>query len=331
MTTLEILKRAKAAAPAPAQKKKSLAWLWILLAVLLLGGGGFAAWYFGLLDGVLGKPADTASTEKTLDEYKNEQTAADNLPAIKPVWSLNVTDEQKDVLENFIKNMASVKGGTFTMGASESDRDACKDESLLADCKTTHQVTLDDFYIGKYELTQDVWEAVMGKEGNKSFDQSPDVPVNNHSWNDIQNFIDKLNELTGLKFRFPTEAEWEYAARGGNKTKGFVYAGGKDINKVANYADNSDHNIRSVGQLGANELGLYDMSGNVQEFCADAFAPYEASSQKNPLVDNGSNKVVRGGDYGSDAVDCMVCFRSSRAASDGNGRIGVRLALSAAK
>ena len=300
--------------------------------MLLLGGGGFAAWYFGLLDGILGKPADTASTEKTLDEYKNEQTAADNLPAIKPEWSLNVTDAQKEALEYLIKNMASVKGGTFTMGASENERDACE-ESLLADSKVTHNVTLSDFYIGKYEVNQDIWCSVMGEENNPSYDPKKEAPVSNASWNEIQDFIAKLNELTGLQFRLPTEAEWEFAARGGNKekSKNYKFAGGNDINKVANYDGNSDHSIRIPGQLNANGLGLYDMSGNVQEFCSDSFATYDATAQTDPCNNDGDNKVARGGDYTSKPYECMVSYRSGLKANDKNPHIGFRLALSVAK
>jgi len=152
--------------------------------------------------------------------------------------------------------MVFVEGGTFMMGAtSEQESDAFDWE------KPAHRVTLSDFYIGKYEVTQAQWKAVMGS--NPSYFKGDNLPVERVSWGDCQEFIRKLNERTGLTFRLPTEAEWDYAARGGNRSRGYKYSGSDDPDEVAWYWDNSGIKTHPVGQKRANELGLYDMSGNV--------------------------------------------------------------------
>ena len=188
--------------------------------------------------------------------------------------------------------MVYVKGGTFTMGAiSEQGADAYDDE------KPAHSVTLSDFYIGKYEVTQAQWRAVMGS--NPSSFKGDNLPVENVSWNDIQKFIQKLNAQTGKEFRLPTEAEWEYAARGGSKSRGYKYSGSNNIGDVAWYSGNSGSKTHPVGQKQPNELGIYDMSGNVWEWCSDWYGSYSSSSQTNPKGPNsGDYRVLRGGDWG---------------------------------
>ena len=201
--------------------------------------------------------------------------------------------------------MVYVKGGTFTMGATaEQGSDAYDDE------KPTHSVTLSDFYIGKYEVTQAQWKAIMGS--NPSRWKGDNLPVENVSWNDIQEFITKLNAQTGKKFRLPTEAEWEYAARGGNKSKGYKYSGSNSISDVAWYGDNSSSKIHPVGQKSPNELGIYDMSGNVWEWCQDWYSSsaYSSSSQTNPTgPSSGSSRVLRGGSWNYSAGSCRVSLR----------------------
>ncbi|MBQ7951520.1 MAG: SUMF1/EgtB/PvdO family nonheme iron enzyme [Alistipes sp.] len=189
-------------------------------------------------------------------------------------------------------DMVFVKGGTFTMGAtSEQGADAYDDE------KPAHSVTLSDFYIGKYEVTQAQWRAVMGS--NPSSFKGDNLPVENVSWNDIQKFIQKLNTQTGKEFRLPTEAEWEYAARGGSKSRGYKYSGSNNIGDVAWYSGNSGSKTHPVGQKQPNELGIYDMSGNVWEWCSDWYGSYSSSSQTNPKGPNsGDYRVLRGGDWG---------------------------------
>ena len=199
--------------------------------------------------------------------------------------------------------MVPVEGGTFTMGAtSEQGSDAWGKE------KPAHKVTLSDYYIGQTEVTQALWKAVMGS--NPSDSKGDNLPVEQVSWDDCQVFIQNLNQLTGKQFRLPTEAEWEYAARGGRKSRGYKYAGGNDIGLVAWYTGNSGDETHTVATKQANELGVYDMSGNVWEWCSDRYGDYQSSSQSDPQgPSSGSDRVYRGGGYYSDAVYCRVSYR----------------------
>lgn len=215
--------------------------------------------------------------------------------------------------------MVAVEGGTFTMGAtSEQGSDAWDDE------KPAHKVTLSDYYIGQTEVTQALWEAVMG--GNPSRRIGDNLPVEQVSWNDCQVFIQKLNQLTGKQFRLPTEAEWEYAARGGRKSRGYKYAGGNNIGSVAWYDDNSGNEMHPVATKQANELGIYDMSGNVWEWCSDWYGDYTSSSQSDPQgPSSGSDRVGRGGGYGSIAGVCRVSCRNIYAPGCRFDFLGLRL------
>lgn len=215
--------------------------------------------------------------------------------------------------------MVAVKGGTFTMGAtSEQGSDADEDE------KPAHEVTLSDYYIGQTEVTQALWKAVMGS--NPSYFVGDNLPVENMSWNDCQVFIQKLNQLTGKQFRLPTEAEWEYAARGGRKSRGYKYAGSNDIGLVAWYEDNSGTGTHPVATKQANELGIYDMSGNVWEWCSDWYGDYQSSSQSDPQgPSSGFSRVGRGGSCYSSARYCRVSNRSSGTPDDRFNYLGLRL------
>ena len=225
------------------------------------------------------------------------------------------------VLQNLINNMVRVEGGTFMMGAtSEQGSDAFDDE------KPAHQVTLSSFSIGKYEVTQEEWQAVMGSNPSKF--KGAKRPVEQVSWTDCQEFLRKLNLLTGKRFRLPTEAEWEYAARGGNRSIGYKYAGSDNLGNVAWYTDNSGNETHPVGQKSPNELGLYDMSGNVWEWCQDWKGDYSSSSQTNPTGPaGGSRRVYRGGSWNRYARICRSSIRSSSSPSDRFGNLGLRLAL----
>ena len=216
--------------------------------------------------------------------------------------------------------MVYVEGGTFTMGAtSEQGSEAESDE------KPAHQVTLSSFSIGKYEVTQEEWEAVMGS--NPSSFKGMKLPVEQVSWNDCQDFIRKLNQLTGKHFRLPTEAEWEYAARGGSKSRGYKYAGGNDIGSVAWYYGYSGSKTHEVGQKQPNELGLYDMSGNVHEWCQDWYGSYSGTSQTNPTgSSSGSIRVIRGGSWFFNARNCRVSNRNDYSPDSRDGNLGLRLA-----
>lgn len=219
-------------------------------------------------------------------------------------------------------DMVYVEGGTFTMGAtSEQGSEAENDE------KPAHRVTVSDFYIGKYEVTQAQWKAVMGS--NPSNWKGNDLPVEQVSWNDIQEFLRKLNaQTTGYRFRLPTEAEWEYAARGGNKSRGYKYSGGNDIGSVAWYYGNSGSKTHPVEQKTPNELGLYDMSGNVWEWCQDWYGPYDSSSQTDPTgPSTGSYRVLRGGSWDIYARDCRVAIRAGYSPVSRINDCGLRLVV----
>ncbi len=217
--------------------------------------------------------------------------------------------------------MIRVEGGTFMMGATnEQGSDADDDE------KPVHQVTLSDYYIGETQVTQALWQAVMGS--NPSDFKGANRPVENVSWNDCQEFIRKLNELTGKRFRLPTEAEWEFAARGGKKSKGYKYSGSNNINEVAWYDGNSGGGTKDVKTKSANELGLYDMSGNVWEWCNDWYDTYPSSPQTNPQgLSSGSGRVCRGGSWSYDAASCRSAFRLHFTPTYGAINLGLRLAL----
>ncbi len=218
--------------------------------------------------------------------------------------------------------MIAVEGGTFQMGAtSEQGSDAYSDE------KPVHNVTLSDYYIGETEVTQELWETVMGS--NPSNFKGNKKPIENVSWNDCQEFITKLNNLTGKNFRLPTEAEWEYAARGGNMSQGYKYSGSNTIGDVAWYVGNSSSQTHDVKTKQANELGIYDMSGNVWEWCHDWYGSYSSGSQTNPTgPTSGSSRVYRGGSWFSNSTCCRVSFRFIYYPDFRYFKLGFRLCLS---
>jgi formylglycine-generating enzyme required for sulfatase activity len=189
-----------------------------------------------------------------------------------------------------------------------------------------HQVTLSNYYIGETEVTQALWSAVMGE--NPSNFKGDNRPVEQVSWNDCQTFISKLNALTGKNFRLPTEAEWEYAARGGSKSQGYQYSGSNNLSAVAWHADNSGNQTHDVKSKSPNELGIYDMSGNVWEWCQDWFGSYSSNSVTNPTgAASGSYRVFRGGSWGDDAWFCRSTFRYFYTPGWQYSGLGLRLAL----
>ncbi len=239
---------------------------------------------------------------------------------------------QTITVEGVSFKMIAVEGGTFTMGAtSEQGSDAYDNE------KPTHSVTLSDYYIGETEVTQALWYAVMGykptsggSQWSSNYGLGDNYPAYYISWDDCQAFITKLNTLTGKTFRMPTEAEWEYAARGGNKSKGYKYSGSNTIDDVAWYYDNSGIKSHTVGTKAANELGIYDMSGNLWEWCSDWYSRsyYSSSAQTNPTgPSSGSGRVRRGGYWYNSARTCRVSYRNNFAPSHCDIVIGLRLVL----
>ncbi|MBO5539340.1 MAG: SUMF1/EgtB/PvdO family nonheme iron enzyme [Muribaculaceae bacterium] len=220
--------------------------------------------------------------------------------------------------------MMPVLSGTFTMGDNNSTYSE----------KPAHQVTLGNYSIGQTEVTQALWVAVMGSNPS-TFTDDPQCPVESVSWDDCQTFITKLNQMTGKRFRLPTEAEWEYAARGGRFSKGYTYAGGNNLSSVGFYWGNSGpygnpfgtpKSTHPVAQKAPNELELYDMSGNVSEWCQDWFGYYTSDAQSNPTgPTTGQNRVYRGGSWNDEAGACTVTWRKNNTPSQSN--MGLRLAL----
>ena len=209
--------------------------------------------------------------------------------------------------------MIAVKGGTFQMGSDDG-------------YNAVHQVTLSDYYIGETEVTQELWSAVMGSNPS-NFTGNMQRPVEQVSWDDCQTFIYKLNQLTGETFRLPTEAQWEYAARGGNKSKGSIYSGSNEIDEVAWYWDNSSFTTHPVKTKAPNELGIYDMSGNVWEWCSDWYGDYSSAAQTDPTGPaTGYYRVGRGGSWDNDATYCRVAFRGNSTPTNRFSHLGLRLA-----
>ena len=217
--------------------------------------------------------------------------------------------------------MVRVDGGTFTMGATSEQGDEAKSNE-----KPTHQVTLSSYYMGETEVTQELWQAVMGS--NPSEFSGGQRPVETVSWEDCQEFITKLNTLTGQNFRLPTEAEWEFAARGGNMSLGCKYAGSGIAGCVAWTQDNSSEMTHKVALKLPNELGLYDMSGNVWEWCQDWYGKYGSSSQTDPKgASSGDMRVFRGGSWYYGAALSRVSRRGTGDPSSTGSALGLRLAL----
>ena len=224
--------------------------------------------------------------------------------------------------------MMKVEKGTFTMGATEEQEDPTDNE------KPTHQVTLTKtYYMGETEVTQALWKAVMGNDYNPSSWVGDQMPVQKVSYNEItaaEGFLAKLNAATGRTFRIPTEAEWEFAARGGNKSNKTQYSGSANIDSVAWYRDNSDMKVHEVAQKKANELGLYDMSGNVYEWCSDWYGGYSSDAQTDPTGPaTGVGCVIRGGSYVENVVNVRTSHRYAFQPQNTKHYIGFRLCLSA--
>ena len=221
------------------------------------------------------------------------------------------------VMNGISIDMVKVEAGTFMMGAETGDE------------TPRHMVKLTkDYYIGKYEVTQRLWQCIMDENPSKF--KANNLPVESVSWNDCQRFIQRLNQLTGRHFRLPTEAEWEYAALGGNKSKGYIFSGGNNVDGIGWYSKNCNGTTQPVGMKKPNELGIYDMSGNVSEYCVDQYDKYEADCQVNPI---GGGifiaRVLRGGAWNKDFDWYLRVKTRSKVSPDTRGIYsGLRLVLS---
>ena len=216
--------------------------------------------------------------------------------------------------------MVLVPGGTFKMGCTGEQSNCFDDE------KPVRSVTVGNFYIGKYEVTQKQWTLVMGS--NPSIFKGDDLPVENVSWQDVLEFLSKLNSMVGSphRYRLPTEAQWEYAARGGARGSGHLYAGSNNIGDAGWHTGNSGKKTHPVGGKKANELGIYDMSGNVWEWVSDRFGAYDPSDLADPYgPSHGSSRVFRGGSWGNEASLCRTSTRRNLAPEMRNDRIGFRV------
>ena len=261
--------------------------------------------------------AGTAETE-TSPEFQQEM--------LKPHWADDVTDEAKQVVQQILSNMIYVEGGTFMMGATpEQEKWADNDE------KPAHKVTLSSYYICKYLVTQKEWMTIMGK--NPSKEVGEDKAVNYVSKVDCDEFVSLLKKWTGINFALPTEAQWEFAARGGNYSKGYVYSGGNDVDKVAwTWSWDSD-DPNKVGVKEPNELGIYDMSGYLSEWCCEKKGKYTEDAVVNPNSIykvhwlNEDSYVVRGGDYLSGKKKCRVSYRACWSQKNKDKTIGLRLII----
>lgn len=227
------------------------------------------------------------------------------------------------IIKYFLDNMVFVKGGKFQMGCTNEQKEYCN-----ADEYPKHLVNVDDFYISKFELTQNAWLLIM--ETNPSnYKDCNDCPVDNVNWNEAQLFIEKLNNITGKKFRLPTESEWEYAAREGQNLSSYIYSGGDNMNNVGWYKGNSNNKPHPVGSKLPNRLGIFDMSGNVLEWCHDWYDSYGNTDSDNiNKTETSSEKVYRGGSWFNEASKCRVSMRSSIHPKNRAYNLGFRLALS---
>jgi uncharacterized protein (TIGR02145 family) len=277
-----------------------------------------------------GRVADSASAVTTVTVRSNMEITAvfREIPSGGKAGKAAPPDGNKSASARTAKRKAGkpeiemvfVKGGTFKMGFDGTLKGKKDDDPA-------HNVTVGDFYIGKYEVTQKQWLQVMGDNPSGGI-EGDDYPVNNISWYDVQEFIERLNAATGKKYRLPTEAEWEYAALGGAESKGYKYSGSENLDDVAWYKDNSGGMAHPVGSKAPNELGIYDMSGNVWELVSDWLGDYDGSDQVNPTgPPSGEFRAWRGSYWGSYAEYCKVYLRGYQSPGASSYDTGFRLAL----
>ncbi len=263
------------------------------------------------------------------------QITAVRLPEIRGVDSSEISflvEEDDGALLVYVDKlsfrMMPVEGGTFTMGCTHPRGE----KHTYADELPLHKVTLNSYLVGQHEVTQALWKAVMGENPSK-WSGNDSLPVEQVSWNAVQIFIARLSQITGYRFRLPTEAEWEYAARGGNRSHNTPYPGVRSqMWETCWYGGNSNGHSHPVGRLMPNELGLYDMGGNVMEWCSDWMAPYTAAPQSSPQGPRtGENRILRGGCFNSPTWGCSVFERGWYLPDYGYSYFGLRLVLDSAE
>ena len=232
-----------------------------------------------------------------------------------------IDDRIEIVTKGVTFRLVKVKGGSFQMGGTSEQSKPKPDEYPL------HQVTLSDYYIGETEVTNGLWSAIMGTNPSEYFLEE-NQPVNNVSWDDCQKFLNRLSSLTGIRFSLPTEAQWEYAARGGRNSRNYEYSGSKNVKDVGWYKGNAKGKIHDVGELKPNELGIYDMSGNLFEWCSDWYGLYKSDEEVDPKgPEIGTSRVTRGGSAGNKDVLTRVASRNLNSPNYKSIVIGFRLAI----
>lgn len=240
---------------------------------------------------------------------------------LKMAWSRNTSNIQKKIITELLAQMIYVEGGTFQLGCLEPIDSLCTEYE-----KPVQKIKLSSYYIAQHEVTQLLWLELMGYNPNPF--KNNKFPVANVSWNETQEFIKKLNHLTNLKFALPTEAQWEYAAKGGSKSKNTVFAGHKDVKKVAWYKENANGMYHVVGTLHPNELNLFDMNGNVWEWCSDYYSPYTPENKENPTgPSSGNTRVYRGGSWLDNLNYTRITSRNSGNPNQKMNCLGFRLVL----
>ena len=289
-----------------------------------------------LIDYLLGGDGSALNLEAADFDVDGSVNIADAVALIDFLLTGEMPDVYEPVIETFTVGTATfdmllVEGGTFMMGGRVDMDPYVKPWEL-----PVHQVTLSDYYICTTEVTQALWRAVMGTSQNPSWFTSANGytndfkrPVESVTFANCQSFITKLNQKTGKTFRLLTEAEWEYAARGGKYDHGYMYAGGNDIDEIAWHIDNSGDVTHAVGTKTPNELGIYDMCGNVYEFCQDIYGPYSSEAQIDPIgAISGDSRVVRGGYWGDiDTRNYCLSMRGGGPQDYAHESSGLRLAL----
>lgn len=256
------------------------------------------------------------------DSEGRRTTERINDTQISPESTSNPATSTNDrILAQIENDMVTINGGTISIGATYEQENPMDREYPI------HEVTISSFKLSRYEVTQEQWQAVMTE--NPSHNIGANRPVDNVSWNDCQRFINRLNQLTGKNYRLPTEAEWEFAARGGNNSRNCQFSGSDYADGVAWHSGNSGNTSHDVGQKQPNELGLYDMSGNVFEWCSDFYGNYSYGHQYDPTGPSSSSSnqhVGRGGGYNLGAKFCRVSGRTPGKANYKSTSLGLRLA-----
>lgn len=272
-----------------------------------------------------------------LQSCNKDNTKNETINGFDINWTGDLGKKEKDAVRDMISNMVKVEAGTFYMGAQKDSVEYyCYDEEATSLEGPVHEVTVSEFYINKYEVTQLLWEAIMGETPNDEndmqwedeFGKGDNYPAYRISYDEVETFIGKLNEYTGLRFSLPTEAQWEYAAKGGKDTYYSLYAGGGNVLEVAWIDSNSDK-CSEIGKKNANGLGLYDMSGNVWEMCQDWYYDYTEEAVTDPVGEeyNQGYKVFRGGSWNTNAQQARVTARYRQGIHYRDYNTGFRLVI----